>query len=75
MINDESYKNAFIDLMGYIRQIAEEEETDKESAYSRGRASGIHAILLAIDSVLEAASFDRSDVGLEGFNAETWYER
>ncbi len=75
MINSESYQNAFKDIMRYIREIAEEEETDLESAYSRGRASGIHSVRLAVDTVLESFSIDRSEVGLEGFSAESWYER
>lgn len=75
MTNNESYENAFRDLMKYIREVAEEEETDLESAYSRGRASGIHSVLLVVDTVLDSASFDRRDVGLEGFSAESWYER
>jgi hypothetical protein len=69
------YKDAFIELMSYIRELADEEKTDLESEYSRGRASGIHAVLLAIDTVVQAADINRSDVGLSGFDAVSWYER
>ena len=75
MNQESSYKNAFIDLVGYIRELAEDEKTDLLSEYSRGRASGIHAVLLAVDTVIESANFDRVDVGLDGFSAESWYER
>ena len=71
----EVYKDAFIDLMGYIREIAEGEQTDLSSSYSRGRASGIYAVLLAVDTILQASGIERSTVGLENFSAESWYEK
>lgn len=71
----ETYKNAFVQLMQYLREIAEDEETDLNDPHSRGRASGIHAVLLAVDSVLVASAIDRRTVGLENLNAESWFER
>ena len=75
MSENELYKDAFVDLMRYVREIAESEQTDLDSPYSRGRASGIHSVLLAIDTILVTFEIDRATVGLDGLSAESWYEK